>query len=292
MSLTLALAEETRRFLDHLERERRFSPHTVAAYRRDLADLAEALGAHDPAASATLDGDAVRAFLGHLAEGGASRRTVARKLSALRSFLRFLAREGEGLARGAPHVPSPRAERRLPEVLSEAEVEEAFAGAAEDPARDRAILALLYGAGIRLAELAALDVGDVKLGRGEARVLGKGRRERIVPIGRGAGEALATYLAERGGAPGPLFRNRAGDRLSRRGVQRVVARMLGRVRRAGRFSTHTLRHSFATHLLDRGADLRAVQELLGHASLASTQIYTHVEKGRLAGVYHRAHPRA
>lgn len=281
------------RFLDHIARERHYSAHTVTAYRRDLADLVEALGRAGTAGEgAALDRDAVRAFAAHLAGKRLSRRSVARKLSALRGLLRFLAREGEVDARRAPLVPTPRLDRRLPEVLSEREMEEAFAGAAEDSPRDRALLALFYGAGLRLSEAAALDIGDVDLARGEVRVLGKGRRERIVPIGRGAEEALRAYLADRGGARGALFRNRSGERLSRRSIQRVVSRILARVGRSGRFTTHTLRHSFATHLLDRGADLRAVQELLGHASLASTQIYTHVEKSRLTSIYRRAHPRA
>lgn len=291
MSAPPPLAAQADAFLAHLARERDYSPHTIAAYRRDLADLREALAAA-PSGAAPLDRDAVRAFIAHLTARGLSRRAIARKLSALRSFLRFLVREERASAEETPFVPSPKRDGRLPEVLSESEVLDAIDKAAADAPRDRAILALLYGAGIRLAELAALDLADVDRRRGDVRVLGKGRRERIVPIGRGAAAALEAYLAERGAAAGALFRNRRGARLSRRGIQRAVARMLARVGRAGRFSTHTLRHSFATHLLDRGADLRAVQELLGHASLASTQIYTHVGTSRLAGVYRRAHPRA
>jgi integrase/recombinase XerC len=300
------LAARIERFLAHLARERNYSAHTIDAYRRDLADLVEALGGPGgfatrgarrggPAAaraSEAIDRGAVRAFAVHLAAKRLSRRTVSRKMSALRSFLRFLAREGEVDASRVPLVPSTKIDRRLPEVLSEKEVGDAIASAAADSPRDRAILAVLYGGGVRLSELAALDLASVDLARGEARVLGKGRRERIVPIGRGAVVALEAYLAERGAAPGALFHNRRGERLSRRAIQRAVSRMLSRVAREGRFSTHTLRHSFATHLLDRGADLRAVQELLGHASLASTQIYTHVETTRLAAVYRRAHPRA
>ncbi len=303
-----ALDREIARFLDHLVKVRNASPHTVAAYRRDLADLVEAIGARGGrgagAASGArtrgrartergpIDRDAVRAFAAHLAAKGLSRRSVARKLSALRAFLRFTAREGEAAAAIAPAVPTTRVDRRLPEVLSEREMEEAFAGASEESPRDRALLALFYGAGLRLSEAAALDLDDVSLDRGEVRVLGKGRRERIIPIGRGAEEAIRAYLEERGRDRGPLFRSGRGARLSRRAIQRAVSRILARVGRAGRFTTHTLRHSFATHLLDRGADLRAVQELLGHASLASTQIYTHVEKTRLTTIYRRAHPRA
>ncbi len=299
-----ALEREIARFLDHLIKERNASPHTVAAYRRDLADLVESVGARvvrgAGAASgarsrtehALIDRDAVRAFAAHLAAKGLSRRSVARKLSALRSLLRFAAREGGAARAIAPAVPTTRVDRRLPEVLSEREMEEAFAGASEESPRDRALLALFYGAGLRLSEAAALDLDDVSLDRGEVRVMGKGRRERIVPIGRGAEEAIRTYLDERGRDGGPLFRNSRGARLSRRGIQRAISRLLARVGRAGRFTTHTLRHTFATHLLDRGADLRAVQELLGHASLASTQIYTHVEKTRLTTIYRRAHPRA
>jgi integrase/recombinase XerC len=298
------LEREIARFLEHLAKERNSSPHTVAAYRRDLADLVEAVGAAtgrggraaarspEGRRGALVDRETVRAFAAHLAAKGLSRRSVARKLSALRALLRFGAREKGADAGPDPLVPTTRVDRRLPEVLSEREIEEAFAGASDEPARDRALLALFYGAGLRLSEAAALDLDDVSLDRGEVRVLGKGRRERIVPIGRGAEAALRAYLAERGRERGPLFRGRGGARLSRRAIQRAVTRMLARVGRSGRFSTHTLRHSFATHLLDRGADLRAVQELLGHATLASTQVYTHVEKTRLTTIYRRAHPRA
>ena len=296
MSGAAALRASIDEFLSHIEKERGYSAHTVTAYQRDLADFEAAMT--DAGAEATLgdagaiDRDAIRTLLASLARRGLSRRTVARRLSALRSFLRFLAREGRGRPGAADLVTSPKREKRLPEVLSEAEMESVFALVAKEPARDRAILSLIYGSGIRLSEAHGIDLDDVEFATGCVRVLGKGRRERIIPIGAGALDALGEYLAARGRAPGPLFVSRNGRRLSRRRIQTIVTALLSRVARKGRFSTHTLRHTFATHLLDRGADLRAVQELLGHASLASTQIYTHVERARLAAVYQKAHPRA
>jgi integrase/recombinase XerC len=291
-----ALRDSIDEFLRHIEKERGYSAHTVTAYRRDLGDFEAAMadvGAHAaPIDAGAIDRDAVRIFLASLARRGLSRRTVARRLSALRSFLRFLAREGRGRPGAADLVTSPKRDKPLPEVLSEAEMESVFALVAKEPARDRAILSLIYGSGIRLSEAHGIDLDDVEFATGCVRVLGKGRRERIIPIGSGALDALGEYLVARGRAPGPLFVGRNGRRLSRRRIQTIVTALLSRVARKGRFSTHTLRHTFATHLLDRGADLRAVQELLGHASLASTQIYTHVERARLAAVYQRAHPRA
>lgn len=300
MSAPVAFAPEIDAFLEHLAKERAYSPHTIAAYRRDLADFLDAMaGAKsrlvEPRAgegAAAVDRETVRLFLASLARRGLSRRSVARKVSALRSFLRFLAREADAPSAAPDLVATPKLDRRLPEVLSEAEMERVFALAATASPRDAAILSLIYGSGVRLSEAHGLDVGDVDLATGCARVFGKGRRERIVPIGSGAVRAIAAYLAGRGGGGGPLFVGRTGRRLSRRRIQTIVTQLLARVARNGRFSTHTLRHTFATHLLDRGADLRAVQELLGHASLSSTQIYTHIERTRLAGVYRKAHPRA
>jgi integrase/recombinase XerC len=292
VSAAFSVAARVADFLDDIDRRGRYSRHTIEAYRRDLRDFADALAAAPGAFRGGLDREAIRLFLAHLARKGVSRRTVARKLSALRSFIRFLAREGGGSAAAPDLVASPKLDRRLPEVLSEEEMAQIFAAAGNEPPRDRALLALLYGSGTRLSEVAGLDVADVDLVTACARVMGKGGRERIVPFGAGAAAALRGYLEERGRAAGPLFLSRRGARLSRRRIQLIVTRMLARAARKGRFSTHTLRHTFATHLLDRGADLRAVQEMLGHASLSSTQIYTHVERGRLAGVYRKAHPRA
>ncbi|MFN0150692.1 MAG: tyrosine recombinase XerC [bacterium] len=300
MSASALFAREVEEFLEHVAKERAYSPHTISAYRRDLADFLESMADAGQrltaqiadAGAAAVDREAVRVFLASLARRGLSRRSVARKVSALRSFLRFLARESDAPSVAPDLVATPKLDRRLPEVLSEREMERVFTLASEESPRDQAILSLIYGSGMRLSEAHGLDVSDVDLSTGCARVLGKGRRERIVPIGGGAARAVESYLRVRGGGEGPLFMSRTGERLSRRRIQAVVTQLLSRVARKGRFSTHTLRHTFATHLLDRGADLRAVQELLGHASLSSTQIYTHVERARLASVYQKAHPRA
>jgi len=300
VSAAAPFAREVDEFLEHVAKERAYSPHTISAYRRDLSDFIDSMAGAGARLTerraaegvAAVDRETVRLFLASLARRGLSRRSVARKVSALRSFLRFLARESDAPSVAPDLVATPKLDRRLPDVLSEAEMERVFALAAAESPRDQAILSLIYGSGIRLSEAHGLDVSDVDLATGCARVLGKGRRERIVPIGGGAARAIEAYLGVRGGGAGALFVGRSGRRLSRRRIQTIVTRILSRVARKGRFSTHTLRHTFATHLLDRGADLRAVQELLGHASLSSTQIYTHIERTRLAGVYRKAHPRA
>ncbi len=246
----------------------------------------------------------IRAYLSHAA-GAAGAVSLARKLSAIRSLYRFLVREGLAEANPARAVATPRRPRRLPEVLPEDEV----AALVESPRlaaplerRDRAFLELLYASGLRVSELTGLDVGDADLGAGLVRVLGKRQKERIVPFGRPAAEALRRYLeearpvlaagAERGRGGEALFLNHRGGRLTSRSVAR---RLEGWTRRAGlarHVHPHVLRHCFATHLLGNGADLRGIQELLGHASLSTTQRYTHLDWKRLAEVYDSAHPRA
>ncbi|HXF36804.1 MAG TPA: site-specific tyrosine recombinase XerD [Actinomycetota bacterium] len=301
------LATQIERFLDHLRVERGLSAHTVEAYRRDLAAYRRFLSRQGIADAGRVSEADVRAFLAHLSRrrtpDGARYRSssVARTMSAVRSFHRSLAREG-----GAPGDPSagvarPRVGRSLPRPLSRGEVARLLDGP-RDPSpaglRDRAILELLYGSGLRISELVGLDVDDVDLEEGSVRVLGKGGREREVPVGRAAREALGAYLAS--GRPalasarsrGALFLNRRGGRLTRQGCAGILA---ARVRAAGihrRVTPHTLRHSFATHLLEGGADVRVVQELLGHASVATTQIYTLVTREHLRDVYLSTHPRA
>ncbi|MDD4457401.1 MAG: tyrosine recombinase XerC, partial [Syntrophotalea acetylenica] len=225
------------------------------------------------------------------------RTTIGRKLSAIRSFFRYLVRQGALQVNPAETVATPRRERYLPKVLT---VDEMFAliqaAASDEPltVRDRAILELFYSSGLRVGELAALDVGHVDLAEGLVRVRGKGDKERIVPVGRMARQALDRYLVARG-APRqdhPLFLNYRGERLSARSIERNLKKWLLHAGILKDASPHALRHSFATHLLDGGADLRAIQELLGHASLSTTQKYTQVSLDRLMDVYDRAHPRS
>ncbi|MGD8394488.1 MAG: tyrosine-type recombinase/integrase [Candidatus Eiseniibacteriota bacterium] len=296
-----ALVDE---FLTYLSDQRRFSPHTVASYARDLAGFIDQTGAHH-GREARLDDltrDAVRDFLRARIRSGPRRgqqyapRAAARRLAAVRSFCAYLVRRGLLEQNIARDVPSPRVGRTLPRVVPETALLAALESVDDGTPRgmrDRAVLELLYGTGMRLAELVALDDADLHAARGVVQVLGKGGRERVMPLGRQAAAAIDAYRARRQGpAAGPLFRGRRGERLSRRTVQRLVARALAAAARGAQVSPHVLRHSFATHLLDHGAPLRAVQELLGHASIASTQVYTHVSLERLRDSYDRAHPRS
>jgi integrase/recombinase XerC len=303
------LARAIDRFAEHLARERHASPHTVAAYRRDLSELA----AH---ARQTLESERVRVedvdrmlLRGWL--GVLSRRigpsSIARKLAAVRAFFRWLEREGELRENPTSLLGSPKPRRKLPAFLSvdaAAEVmktPERAAKSQPERVRDTLLLELLYGSGLRVSELSALDLDDVSLEKAEIRVLGKGRKERIVPLGSQAALALEAYLPERASFkhektgeqdPRALLLGRHGRRLGVRRVQTLVHRYgaLG----AGRadLHPHALRHTCATHMLEGGADLRAIQEMLGHQSLSTTQRYTHVSLDQLLGVYDRAHPLA
>jgi integrase/recombinase XerC len=283
-------------FLRSLAVERGASPHTLRSYRADLTDCAAFLAAGRLGPLVGADARTLRAYLAALHERGLARTSIARRLAALRSFFRFLMRRGRASANPAREVSTPKLPRKLPAYLPIDE-SEALLRVAPPPTaggvRDRAILELFYATGIRVAELAGLDVEDLDLREGAVRVLGKGRKERIVPVGRKAVEALRAYLAREGErASGPVFLNGRGGRLTVRSVHRIVR---ARARAAGlhrRVSPHTLRHTFATHLLDAGADLRLIQELLGHARLGTTQKYTHVSTDRLMKVYDSAHPRA
>lgn len=241
----------------------------------------------------------MRRLVASLSASRLAKRSIQRKLAAVKSFARFLVADGALTADPTLGLAGPRAEKRLPSFLRKREIDLLFAEPAaptEVELRDRAILELLYGTGIRLSELTGLKKEHVDLSGGLVRVLGKGNKQRVVPVGRAAAGALRAYLGVRtGGRPGrgePLFTNARGGVLSGRTVQRIVARRLGQVSEARQLSPHVLRHTFATHMLNAGADLRAVQELLGHASLSSTQIYTHVTTERLKEVYRKSHPRA
>lgn len=284
-------------FLDYLQSVRRFSPHTVSAYRRDLADfqrfLAERAGSSPRVEEITED--EVRAYLTNLTRRGLSARTVARRLATIKSFRRYLKRRGaDGMDIG-PDLKGPRLPKRLPGCLSEEELVELLDRSEWEDVRgirDRAMVELLYSTGMRLSELVGLRRGDLSVPGAMVLVRGKGGRERKIPVGKIALSAVKDHLngLESSDPGDPIFPGRKGA-ISPRTVQRVVTRHLRRIARRSRLSPHLLRHSFATHLLDRGAELRAVQELLGHASLSSTQIYTHVTMERLRAVHGQAHPR-
>jgi integrase/recombinase XerC len=292
-------------FLEYLSSERDYSPHTVAAYRRDVDEYLAFLAAYWNVAQPDLaqaDPLTLRGFLGELSRRGAGRKTLGRKLSAIRSFYRYGMRVGALSANPARRVATPRTPRRLPKVLPERDLCRALDLLAEGDGatarRDSAILELLYGEGIRLAELAGLRWPQVDLEERTLTVVGKGKRERRLPLGARAAQALRRLREEpprplAGAGSGPVIAGRGPGRpLSRRQLQRIVARVLRRLAEGSSVSPHALRHSFATHLLNAGADLMAVKELLGHASLSTTQTYTHVSRSHLKRIYQQAHPRA
>lgn len=287
-----------RAFLQYLARERNASPHTIRAYGDDLgqfvAHLRREVG-HEPRPQ-EVDALLIRGFLSELHSAGVRKTSAARKLATLRTFFRFLCREGVLESNPARALVSPRVEKRVPEHLQEDHMA-AFLdvpGEGLAPVRARAMLELLYGTGIRCAELVGLDRDSVDLDERVLRVVGKGRKERVVPFGRPARDALIAYLATAGpvATAGALFVNARGGRISDRYVRMVVARRVRQVAVHRRISPHTLRHSFATHLLERGADLRSIQELLGHANLSTTQRYTHVNLTHILEIYRKTHPRA
>ncbi|HYM21786.1 MAG TPA: tyrosine recombinase XerC [Vicinamibacterales bacterium] len=312
-------------FLQFLRLNRNVSAHTVRAYESDLSQFLSFVAAgrgvkRSQLEPANLDRGAIRGFLAELHRTGRSRATAARKLAAVRTFLRHLRREE--LIEGDPAalVPTPKRDVRVPAHLSEREMDALIAAAPDGTPlgrRDRAILELFYASGLRLGELCGLDVDDLNLSARMVRVLGKGGKERIVPFNTSAAKAVRTYLRDRelilNGREGqdgqdrrdrkripsslsrpsrPLFVNFRGGRLTVRSVDRIVRRWAAASAAPSGVSPHALRHSFATHLLQRGADLRAIQELLGHARLGTTQRYTHVNAAQLVEVYRKAHPRA
>jgi integrase/recombinase XerC len=295
-----ALAE----FLRHLALEKNTSAYTVKSYREDLTQALEffknRLGRD--ARPADLTPRLLRAFLAWLAEQGYERTTIARRLAALRSWCKFLCRQGTLQTNPAVGLRGPRRDKKLPHFLQRDEVLRLLIAPPEDDPlglRDRAILETLYSAGLRVAELVGLNVEDLDLGEGLATVRGKGRKERLALLGPPCVEALRLWLAMWSSTAGrdsttgdPVFLNRFGDRLTTRSVGRLLEKYLQQAGLDPKTSPHTLRHSFATHLLDAGADIRGVQELLGHRSLSTTQIYTHVTTQRLRESYHKAHPRA
>ena len=282
-------------FLRYLDHQRGASRHTLRSYAADLADFGAFLTREKLGGLADADARAIRAWLASLHERKLARSSVARKLATVRSCLKYLARRGVVELNAARQIRSPKLPRRLPSFLPKDESKnllDAKVDGSEAAFRDRALLELLYAAGVRVAECCGLDLDDLDRRQGSVRVMGKGGKERVVPVGDVALQALEAWLAVRGEGSGPLFTNPRGGRLSTRGAHRIVK---ARARAAGidrRVSPHTLRHTFATHMLGEGADLRLIQELLGHSRLSTTQRYTHVSAEHLMKVYDRAHPRA
>lgn len=291
-------------FLRRLERERGASEHTVKAYREDLSALAEYLEDEagvtpEPAGITVAD---LRGYVAALGEAGYAKSSIARRMSSVRSFFKFARSEGWVQTSPADALQNPRKSRKLPHFLTGDEITRLLATPPANTIagrRDRAILETLYSAGLRVSELVGLNDGDIDLPQGLLHVRGKGRKERLSPLGSYASRALQAWLSDRKLAPGeakgdetPVFTNKFGKRLTTRSVARMLEKHLAVAGLDPKTSPHTLRHSFATHLLDRGADIRSVQELLGHSSLVTTQVYTHVSNGKLREAYEKAHPRA
>lgn len=301
------MTPEVARFLAHIEGPRNLSPHTVAAYRRDLLDLEDFTRVHlgrDDFRWDDLTRGVVRAFLGEAVRRGLAPRTIARKLSSVRALFRHLHCAGEISSDPARLVRGPKLDRTLPGHLRAEETAALFRWAETRAAMANRLpetrllvaLELLYGSGLRLSETGSLNVESLDLDTGQLRVLGKGGKERVVPVTAAAARAVRRYLPRRREVAEPgcraLLVGRHGRRLSNRQIQRSVRTALAEFAESANVSVHSLRHTFATHLLDAGADLMAVKELLGHASLGTTQIYAHTSKERLRRVYKGAHPRA
>jgi integrase/recombinase XerC len=292
-------------FLRHLALEKNSSPHTVKSYREDLTqalDFFRIQGGAGSSGAPELTTRRLRAYLAWLHEQGYAKTTISRRMAAVRSWCRYLCRQGALATNPADGLRGPRQDKKLPHFLAEADLNRLL-GAPDTGAllgvRDRAILETLYSAGLRVSELTGLDLEDVDLDSGLATIRGKGKRERLALLGSQCVTALKRWLEhrtrftqKRSHPPKAIFLNKNGSRLTTRSVGRLLEKYLAQAGLDPRTSPHTLRHSFATHLLDRGADIRSVQELLGHRSLATTQIYTHVTTKRLRDSYDKAHPRA
>ena len=306
----MLIADLIKKFIDYLKSNRGYSDHTIRNYQIDLKQfldfLTEEAGSGERALAggdlASIDFRVIREYLGHL-HGGYKKSTIARKLSAIRSFFYFLERRGLGKDNPAADVPTPKLGKYIPSYLPVDEMFRLLDGPdRESPLglRDLAILEVLYSCGIRVSELAGLNLERIDFDRRLVKVLGKGNKERIVPIGQYALKAIEDYMEATlplrkrtgGGTPdSPLFINFRGGRLSTRSIARIIKKYEGKQGLMTEITPHGLRHSFATHLLDGGADLRSVQELLGHASLSTTQKYTHVSLDRLMAIYDKSHPR-
>ncbi len=303
----MSLQAYIEKYREHLEIERNYSPHTLLAYENDLVQFSEFLtrsaGSEDVVLE-RINHRLIRSYLGHLLESGLTKKSIARKLASLRSFFSFLVRVDVLKVNPARSIATPKLEKYLPAYLDEKSMTRLM----EVPdrttvtgIRDRAILELLYSTGMRLAELVNLKLGDIDFGNETVRIYGKGGKHRIVPLGRKAKDALTSYLKERVKLFSPktltedrkvVFLTVHGRRIYPKAVHLLVSDAIQSVSEVEHRSPHVIRHTFATHLLDRGADLRAVKELLGHESLSTTQIYTHVTVDRIKKVYQQAHPKA
>jgi tyrosine recombinase XerC len=281
------------KFLRYLEIEKNYSPLTLLNYKTDLEDFSHFL---KQAPLEDVDYLTLRRYLAHLKEKKLRTRSIARKLSCLRSFFKFLCRDGYLKTNPALSLVTLRLDKRLPSFLTEEQVIKLLhivqQGNNEMDLRNQAILETFYSTGVRISELVGLNIDDVDFISGVAKVRGKGKKERLLPIGEYALRAIRAYLDKRRKQSAALFLNKNGSRLTARGTRNVVGKYIRLASLSGGISAHSLRHSFATHLLNRGADLRSVQELLGHVNLSTTQIYTHLTTERLKKIYQKAHPRA
>ncbi|MFC5774237.1 site-specific tyrosine recombinase XerD [Ectobacillus antri] len=288
-------------FIHYMIVEKGLAQNTIVAYERDLKGYIQYIQKVEQVVSwQEVKRSHIVAFLHHLKMQNKSSKTLARHIASVRSFHQFMLREHIAEHDPSVHIETPQAERKLPKVLSVAEVEGLLQAPDNTPfgIRDKAMLELLYATGLRVSELIQLDLADVHMTMGFVRCVGKGNKERIIPLGRLATEAISTYI-ERGRASlvgkyttNALFLNHQGNRLTRQGFWKILKKLAQKANIQKDLTPHTLRHSFATHLLENGADLRAVQEMLGHADISTTQIYTHVSKVRLKDVYKQFHPRA
>jgi tyrosine recombinase XerC len=297
-------AELIEQFVRYLKQERGYSQHTIEAYQRDLQQFVNFYSEYAnmvPLDIAKVNKLGIRHFLGMLSESGLEMTSIVRKLASLKAFFKYLARQGEVTSNPAAIVKSPKTKKRLPVILSEEQLAQVLDGSGEDDfvtLRNKAILELFYSTGIRLGELLTLNYGDINFNRLTLRIFGKGAKERIVPFGQRAEKTIQTYLDKRRSEFGglilesPLFISSRSSRISRPSVQKMVTGILQTVSEQEHLSPHVLRHSFASHLLDRGADLNAVKDLLGHNSLSTTQLYTHIKIGKMKEVYKQAHPHA
>jgi integrase/recombinase XerC len=296
------VSDHVRLYLEYLERERGYSVHTLQAYENDLTQFNLFLDGQGISSVQNIKKRTVRSFLGSLLENGSTKRTVARKAACLRSFFKFLQRRDIIRENPTLTLVNPKMEKRLPTYIDEATMQSALEFTDDNPQgiRDGAIMELLYSTGIRRGELVSLKMNDLDFARKTLKVYGKGKKQRIVPVGSKAIEAVHRYVKSRqsteliGGKRErqPLFKTTNGKALYPVAVNRIVRKYLDRVSEVEKKSPHVIRHSFATHLLNRGADLLAVKEFLGHESLSTTQIYTHVSTDRMKKVYRRSHPKA
>jgi tyrosine recombinase XerC len=288
------------KFLKHLEIEKNASPHTLSNYKRDIQQFIDFLGNNQNTDVLHAGTNKVRAWLAQFISKKYDKSTRSRKLSSLRAFYKFIVREGYVKANPVTGISGPKLDKKLPSFLDKSQVIRLLESPEYDKpggSRDRAILELLYSSGIRVSELTGLDNSDVDFIGESVKVRGKGKKERLVPMGRPCALALRKYLEEKkkdgkNTDNKAVFTNKSGKRLTTRTVQRIMQKYMKKSALPGHISPHSLRHTFATHMLDAGADLRSVQELLGHESISTTQIYTHITPERLKEVYDKAHPRA